>query len=215
MQEEPDGLPPLETILTRYVVAVGGREAVRGLHTRTATLRCITDLTSRTTPVYEVDSLSVWSTASGEFLVVHRTPGSVLIEGCDGEDTWKIDDGAVRASGFSWGPRDMWLTDPQFPLRLAELFPEMELLGIEVWGGEVLYVVKVDADESHRLGFDIKTGLLTRLGYNKGLRDYSEVDGVLMPMRVIESRKGGSSMFVFDTISHNEEMDRQIFSLAR
>jgi hypothetical protein len=215
LQEEPDGVPSLDAILARYVLAVGGRDALLNLGTRVATLRCITDLTSRKVPVYEVDSLAVWSRATGEFRVVHRTPGSVLIEGFDGKEGWKIENGGERAFGLSWGPRDLWLTDPRFPLHLAELFSDMTLVGLDVWNGEWLYVVDVDNDDSHRLGFDVDTGLLTRLGYYRELRDYAEVDGVLMPMRVLESRKGGSSTFIFDRVSHNEEIDPRVFAPAK
>lgn len=208
-------LPTLEALLTRYVLAVGGPEAIRSLETRVATLRCVTDLPSRTPPVHEVDTLSVWSRSTGEFLVVWHTPRGARIEGFDGGELWKIESGSVRTSDNWWGPRDMWLVDPRFPLRLAELFPEMRLVGTEVVGTETLFLVDIDGDESHRLGFDVDTGLLTRLGYNRELRDYAEVDGVLMPMRVVESRKGGSSTFIFDSVRHNEEVPSHIFSLAK
>jgi hypothetical protein len=213
--DDPDGVPSIDAILARYVLAVGGREAILGLRTRTATLRCVTDLPSRTPPVYEVDSLSVWSRASGEFLVVWKTARGTRIEGHDGDELWTIESGGVSTSDNWWGPRDMWLVDPRFPLMLTQHFPNMEVIGLDVWGGEWLYVVGIDGDESHRLGFSVDTGLLTRLGYNRELRDYTEVDGVLVPMRVIESRKGGSSTFIFDAVRHNEEMDPQIFSLAK
>jgi hypothetical protein len=213
--EEPDGLPSLQAILNRYVMAVGGPDAILALHSRTAQLRCITDLPSRTPPVLEVDSLSVWSLDSGEFLVAWRTARGDLIEGFDGDDKWTIESGSIHHSDTWWGPRDQWLIDPQFPLRLTAHFPAMELVGMEMLGDEWLYLVDVDGRESHRLGFSVDTGLLTRLGYNKELRDYAAVDGVLTPMRVVESRKGGSSTFVFDAIRHNEEIDPQVFSLAK
>jgi hypothetical protein len=213
--ERPADLPTLEAILTRYVLAVGGPEAIRALDTRTATLRCVTDLPTWTPPVHEVDTLSVWSRSTGEFLVIWRTPKGARIEGFDGNELWKIESGSVHTSGNWWGPRDMWLVDPRFPLRLAELFPDMKLVGATVLGTETLFLVDVDGDESHRLGFDVETGLLTRLGYNKELRDYTEVDGVLMPMRVVESRKGGSSTFVFDSVSCNVALEDHIFSLAK
>jgi hypothetical protein len=36
-----------------------------------------------------------------------------------------------------------------------------------------------------------------------------------MPMRVLESRKGGSSTFIFDRVSHNEEIDPRVFAPAK
>jgi hypothetical protein len=41
-----------------------------------------------------------------------------------------------------------------------------------------------------------------------------EADGVLMPMRVAVSRKGGSTTFLVDTVEHNTGVDRTVFSLA-
>ena len=81
--------------------------------------------------------------------------------------------------------------------------------------GFELREVDIDGDESHRLGFDVETGLLTRLGYNRELRDYEKVDGVLVPRRVAISRKGGSSTYYLDSIAHNTTLDRAIFSLAK
>ncbi|MFH1865745.1 MAG: hypothetical protein ABIK85_07665 [Candidatus Eisenbacteria bacterium] len=41
-----------------------------------------------------------------------------------------------------------------------------------------------------------------------------EVGGVLMPMRVACSRKGGSSTFFGDPVVHNVSIDHTFFSLA-
>ena len=52
-----------------------------------------------------------------------------------------------------------------------------------------------------------------RLGYNRELGDYREVDGVMVPFRVSLSRKGGSSTYVFDTIQHNVNVDASRFAM--
>jgi hypothetical protein len=209
------GLPSLEGVIARYVRAVGGAEAVAGLRTRAAEMRCVTDLPSRTPPVYEVDSLSVHSVSSGEFLIVHSTERGVMMEGFDGDERWKMDfDGSVL-SYHAYGDRDRWMTDPQFPIRLTFYFPDMRLLGVDYWDGGPLYIVDIDGDESHRLGFDVGTGLLVRLGYHREFKDYREVDGVLIPHEVVYGRKGGSSTFFIDSIQHNVPVDRAMFSMAK
>lgn len=207
------GLPSVETILKRYVEAVGGREAILGLRDRVAEMHCVTDL-EWDPPRHEVDTLTVYGRSSGEYLVVTRTQRGVLMEGFDGDEEWKIDsDGLVRRHAA--GPRDHWMTDPQFPLKMRRYFPEMEVLYADFWGDGMVFVVETDGEETHRLGFDVATGLLTRLGYNRELLDYREVDGVLMPMRVAYSRKGGSSTFIVDAIEHNTGIDHTVFSLAK
>lgn len=211
---EFDDLPPVELVLARYVAALGGEEALQNLDTRVSSMRIITDL-EWDPPVHEIDSLSVYGSSSGEFLVVTRGIDGVMLEGCDGEEEWKID---VEGKAFNFhakNPRDRWMTDPQFPLKMLEFFPEMEPVGLDYREGQWLYIVDIDGDESHRLGFDVETGLLTWLGYHRELCDYEEVDGVLMPRRVIYGRKGGSSTFVVDAVAHNVEIDSTLFSLPK
>ena len=212
--EEFDELPSVESVLKSYVEAVGGREAILALRTRVALMHIVTDL-RRDPPVYEVDTLSVYGTSSGEFLVITRTPEGVMIEGCDGDEEWKIDLAGTVFNFHAKDARDRWMTDPQFPLKLRYYFPHMEVVGVDVWGSDTVFVVETDGEELHRLGFDVDTGLLSRLGYNRELRDYEKVDGVLMPMRVAYSRKGGSSTFVIDSVVHNTAIDRSLFSLAK
>ena len=212
--EEFDELPSIELLLRRYVEAVGGREAILALRTRVASMRIVTDL-KWDAPIHEVDTLSVYGTSSGEFLVITRTPRGVMLEGCDGDEEWKIDLAGTVFNFVAADARDRWMTDPQFPLKMRHYFPHMAVVGLEVWGGDRVFVVETDGEELHRLGFDADTGLLTRLGYNRELHDYEVVDGVTMPHRVVYSRKGGSSTFVLDSVTHNTPIDRTLFSLAK
>jgi hypothetical protein len=206
-------LPSVELLLERYIEAVGGREAILGLRDRVAEMHCVTDL-EWDPPRHEVDTLTVYGRSSGEYLVVTRTQRGVIMEGFDGDEEWRIDsDGLVRHHAA--GPRDHWMTDPQFPLQMRRYFPEMEVLHAGFWGDDMVFVVETDGEATHRLGFDVATGLLTRLGYHRELLDYREVDGVLMPMRVAYSRKGGSSTFIIDAVEHNTGIDRTIFSLSK
>jgi len=207
-------LPSIESLLNRYVEAAGGREAILALRTRVASMHIVTDL-EWDPPIYEVDTLSVYGTSSGKFLVVTRTPAGVMLEGCDGDEGWKIDLAGAVFNFVAADARDRWMTDPQFPLKMRHYFPHMEVVGQEVWGGDAVFVVETDGEELHRLGFDVDTGLLSRLGYNRELSHYEEVDEVLMPHRVVYSRKGGSSTFIVDSVVHNATIDRNIFSLAK
>ena len=214
-----DGLPSVELILKRYVEAVGGRETILGLTNRVATLHRITDMTWDR-HIHEVDTLKIYGDSSGEFLIVTKSERGTLLEGFDGNEEWKIDPTGQVSLSTAIGPRDRWMTDPRFPLKIRDYFPEMKVLGVDVWGTDLggadeVFVVDIDGDESHRLGFDVETGLLVRMGYNRALRDYREVDGVLMPMEVAYSRKGGSSTYYVDSVTHNERIDRTVFSLAK
>ena len=211
---EVDELPSVESLLKRYVEAAGGREALLELRTRVASMHIVTDL-EWDPPIHEIDTLSVYGTSSGEFLVITRTPRGMMLEGCDGDEEWKVDLAGAVFNFVAADARDRWMTDPQFPLKMRHYFPDMEVVGLDVWGGDTVFVVETDGEELHRLGFDVETGLLTRLGYNRELRDYEVVDGVTMPHRIVYSRKGGSSTFILDSIAHNMAIDRNLFSLAK
>jgi hypothetical protein len=95
---------------------------------------------------------------------------------------------------------------------MREYFPDMTVAGAATLDGRLMYRVDIDDDPSHTLHFDVETGLLTRLGYNRELHDYREVDGVLVPFSMAISRKGGSSTYVFDEIEHNVPIDDARFA---
>lgn len=205
--------PTLDAILERYVEAVGGEGAVAGIESRVIHARIVTDLPTWDPPVYEVDTLTVYAEASGRHLLIHRTPRGTLLEGCDGATVWKRDfDGEAFEVG-DVGGRDAWLIDPRFSVRLREYFPDMVYLGTATLAGRSVHAVEIDAHHSHRLYFDVETGLLARLGYNTTILRYGEVDGVKVPFEVEWSRKGGASVFVVESVLHNVPIDDRLFSL--
>jgi hypothetical protein len=208
----PDDPPELGEIIERYIEAAGGPAAFERIETRIVRARIVTDLPTWDPPVFEVDTLTVYSEVSGRYLIVHRTPRGTVLEGCDGAETWKRD---VEGKAFGTGAvdgRDAWLVDPRFPVRLAEHFPDMAYLGVATLGGRSVHVADVDGDHAHRLYFDAESGLLARLGYNRTIMRYGEVDGARMPFEVEYSRKGGSSTFVFDAVIHDVLIDERLFS---
>jgi len=207
-----DQLPSLDSILDRYVEAVGGREAFRKLHTRVVHGRMITDLPSRTPPVYAVDSLTIYSKAGGQYLVAYRTPDGGRLEGFDGEIEWSHEAGEIRSAHRRTGRREIWLRDPQNALNFRRHFDKLELAGKEMREWRHVYVVRIDDEPSHDLTFDVETGLLNGMGYHHVLEDYREVDGVLMPFRVVYGRKGGSTTLFIDSVEHNVPVDESLFS---
>ncbi len=203
----------LPEVLARYLETVGGSAAIARIGSRIIQARVVTDLPTWDPPVFEVDTLTVYSKAPDKYLIIHRTPRGTMLEGFDGAEAWKRDvHGKLIVSHVSGG-RDAWLVDPLYATRLREYFPEMEFLGTSVLDGREVYAVETDDRHAHRLYFDCATGLLVRLGYNRKIGDYRDVDGVLIPFEVEYSRKGGSSTFVFDSVVQNVEIDDAIFSV--
>jgi len=204
--------PTLQDVLDRHVEACGGEEAFAALASRVLSGTLTTDLPTWDPPVYEVDSVRVYSVAPASYLVVYDTPDGTGLEGSDGAATWKV---SAETGTLELEPRhrpDSWLIDPRFCARLREHFPGMAYLGETYIDGERLHVVDVDGEHLHRLYFDAESGLLARIGYNTRILTYGSVDGVLIPWEVEHSRKGGSSTYRVATVVHNVQIDDAVFS---
>ncbi len=208
---ERDTIPTLEEVLERHIEAVGGREALERLTTRVMTGRLVTDLPSRQPPVYESNAFAIYGKVPAKYLYVQRSARGTHRDGCDGAACWRWAAGETELDAH-YDPRFAWSADPQNALRMWEYFPDMEVRGAGTLEGRSVYLVDIDDDVSHALYFDAQTGLLVRLGYNREIGDYREVDGVLVPFSMSISRKGGSSTYVFETIEHNVPIEDSEFA---
>jgi hypothetical protein len=212
-EDKGEALPSLLEVLQRYVEVVGGREAIRRLSTRVMMGRLVTDLPSRQPPVHESNRFSIYAKVPDRYLVVQQSETGAHRDGCDGEMCWSATGSDVQLD-TRCDRRFAWFVDPRGALRLREYFPEMKLQGVTTLQGRSTYRVDIDDDPSHALYFDAETGLMVRLGYNRELSDYREVDGVRVPFRLAISRKGGSSTYVFEKIEHNVPLDDARFVAA-
>jgi hypothetical protein len=203
-------LPALDEVLERYVEALGGRHAIEKLKTRVCRGRMITDLPSRDPPVYEVDTLEFYAKAPDRYLVVARTAQSgTMSEGWNGILGWKHNSAGMRSIDRAQRSKPALLYNPQGALHLMSDFPGMTVRGRQVLHGR--HVIVVDTGSGMWLHFDCQTGLLVSLGHGE-LHDYRRVDGVMVPHRVVYSRKGGSSTLIVDHISHNHPFDESLFA---
>jgi hypothetical protein len=205
-----ENLPTVEQILERYIDAVGGRAALEKLETRVCIGKAITDLLSRKQPIYESHYFKAISKIPGSCYTEEWTDGGIFIEGYDGNIGWAKDRCGVRVDERIGKWRLNWLLNPQNALRIEEYYPDLEIKGIT--RARDMDVYSLESPALHRpLFFDTATGLLVGFGHNWEIHDYREVDGVLFPHRVIMSRKGGSTMYEFDEVRHNEPVDDSIF----
>jgi len=205
-----EDIPSVEEILERYIDAIGGRAALEKLETRVCIGKAITDLSSREQPIYESHYFKAISKIPNSCYVEEWTDGGNFIEGYDGQTGWAKDRCGMRVDERIGKWRLNWVLNPQFALRIGEYYPDLEINGITRMRDITVYALESPA--LHRpLFFDTTTGLLVGFGYNYEVHDYREVDGVLYPHRVSESRKGGSTTYVFDEVRHNEPVDDSIF----
>jgi len=200
--DAPTTLPSPDEILERYVAAVGGRTAIEKLTTRRCTGREIDDRPYRGPEA--ITPFECVCAVPGRFKVRLRRPEGTWTEGFDGQIGWRLDvDGLERDDTIGRG-KTAWFFDPQGALRIREYFRQLEVGGIGEVNGRSVYVVESDRPRAHySLHFDVESGLLTRIGYYNELRDYREIDGVRIPMRLVRSRKGGTTTWELDRVEHD------------
>jgi hypothetical protein len=212
--EQVKDLPTTAQVVERYVEAMGGREAIEDLATRVCLGRMIHDLHWKRPP-YEVVSIVGYAESSGKVLMVEHKSDGIRCEGFDGESTWIQDANGIQVRDEPVRSKIAWLLDPQGAIRLEEYFPGLEVTSSENLDGRALYVLEPeDLDRAHyALYFDSETGLIVRIGYYWEIKDYREVDDVLVPFRVDMSRKGGSSTLVLDEVNHNLPLETAVFDV--
>ena len=184
-------LPNLEQILERYVEAMGGREAIAKLTTRTITGKQIDDRPHMGLP--EETPLEAWADTTGEWTMILRDP-----------------EGEIRV-GAQGNAKLAFLLNPQGPLMISRYFPNPRLTGTWEYDGVLFYKVENDLTlEYYTLYFEVETGMLTRIGYYWYLDGYRPVDEVMVPGIVYQGRKGGSTNLYFDTVIHGEDVSEHL-----
>ena len=178
------------------------------------------ELKAKITKLMNVNEMSIPRERGGRVFYSRRDAGQDLWvsywrEGFDGEVTWVQDASGVETRSDPIWPKMAWLMEPQGALRLEDYFAGLEVTARENVDGRVLYVLEPDGlDRAHyALYFDAETGLLVRIGYYWELKDYREVDGLYLPLRIDMSRKGGSSTLILDSVKHNLPLHDGLFAV--
>lgn len=177
--------PTPESVLARYVEALGGRAALDTLEVRICSARFIDDRP-------------------------YRGPAdttSCLIRAAAGVACEIVSDGGVRRDGTSIsGERSKLscLLDPRGALTLARDFPGLRYDGEVVVDGRRAHRLVGDRAPDHdALHFDAETGLLLRIGNYWDVSDWRETDGALAPHRIECGRKGGVNVWIIDGIAQS------------
>jgi hypothetical protein len=200
-------------VLTRYVEAVGGSEAVERLVTKICRGSLVHDVSWHDPPHEEIP-FEGYGKLGGKVLIVEHVREEVRREGTDGVASWVQDAGALEIGESSIPIKMAWLCDPRSALRIAEYFPGLVVArDAHSWDRPTYALVSPELKAAHyTLYFDAETGLLVRIGYYWELQDYREVDGVKIPHRIVISRKGGSSTLILDEVKHNLSLPDSIFA---
>ena len=200
-------------VLERYIDAVGGRATIEKFTTRVSSGRLITNLPSREPPVYDSTSFETYAGLPHRYLMISNTPDGVERVGFDGKIGWRQNAEGIKRDEQPLRSTPAWLLDPQGALHITDYFPDLTITGKEQIAGRPVYLLESkDLEKAHYgLYFDVASGLLLRIGYYWDLQDYRTVDDVLIPHRVVTSRKGGSSTYYFDEVKHNVALNDSLF----
>lgn len=180
-----DNVIETDDVLEQYVEAVGGHGALDSLALRIYEGRFIDDRPYR-------------GPATETVCLIRAQAGRALEI---------VMNGVVRTEGSSVAGerRKMsWLLDPRGPTTVAADFPGLRYDGDVLIDGAYAHRLISDRDPDHyALHFDVVSGLLVRIGHYLTVGDYREVDGVMVPHRIVNSRKGGSNTWVFERVRHD------------
>jgi hypothetical protein len=221
-QQVDVALPEVSTIIDRYVEAVGGEELLRSLTSShsTATLAIPSQ-------GFEGD-MEVFAAAPGKILVRTNLVGlGETATGFNGEIGWSIDP--------MMGPRllqgkelDQLRDESDFygDLHAPEDFTEMEVMGLEEFGGTNCYAVRLvraSGLESTEF-FAVETGLLRgmrgtqesvmgSISYTTYLSDYRDFGGPLVPTRMVqEFGMGQTAEITLESVEYNG-VSAEVFDL--
>jgi photosynthetic reaction center cytochrome c subunit len=187
--KQPDAKPTVDAILEKYMQAIGGKENVAKITSRTIT-------TSRVEPNGTTEVEEIWQKGN-KLLIATQYPQLIVTETFDGTNVWKragADKIPLRADEIEQIRRNAQFfayTD------LKTIYPKMDFRFVDrINGREVYMVLATTADnQRERLYFDTESGLLVRtvsstptvLGmfqYQVDYADYKDFGGVKLPTTV-------------------------------
>jgi hypothetical protein len=198
-------LPTLEQILDRYVDVMGGQEAIAQLETRTIIGKQIDDRPYKGPPVES--KLEAWADTNGNWAMILHGPEGAQGDGCSKGESWAKKPGQPPEPNDYENTKLAFLFNPQGPLMISKYFPNPRVTGTWDYDGVLYYKVENDLKfEYYTLYFEVETGMLTRIGYHWWLEGFRPVDGVLVPAKVVQGRKGGSTNLYFDTVTHGADV---------
>ena len=214
-------MPSIDEVLTKYVKAIGGKEAHQKLTSRTAK------------GTFEIPAMGIsaaaelFAKAPNKSLTVIDVPGyGVVQEGFDGTVAWAMEpqNGLREKAGAELAATKR---DEDFyrDLHFKELYPKLEIAGKESIGDREAYGMKATAADGtvDKFYFDTQSGLLVRADIEREtpqgklpiqtfFEDYKEVDGVKIPFTVRQSTAAFSFVVKLTEVKHNVEISDAKFA---
>jgi outer membrane lipoprotein-sorting protein len=205
-------LPTVDRLITKYIQASGGEEALKKVFSRYE--KGTMNLLGREIAV------EIFDKAPDKRVSITHLPEGDTATAFDGREGWLISpQRPVREMPESETPGARIDADMQFPLHLKEDFAGLKSGPSEKLGDREVYQFVAEAGQPRgRLYFDQDSGLLVRmirysdspLGLNPVLIDYSDyrpVDGVEVPFRWTVARPSGRVTIQLTSVAQNVTID--------
>ncbi|MFM8393805.1 MAG: hypothetical protein ACKOB4_07750 [Acidobacteriota bacterium] len=217
----PARLPGVDQILDRYVVAVGGADALRKVRTR------------RVLGEFEFEgmnmtgSLESLGSAPAQSVVSLDVPGvGQFRQVVNGEKAWALDplSGLRELTGAELAA---YLRDAEFyrELNFKKLFAKLEVVTRLKLGDQEAFIVNAipAVGEAEQFYFDVTSGLLirhdTRRESPQGVMptetffsDYRTVDGVRLAWKIRQQTPAFTINMTFREVTHNLTIDEAKFA---
>jgi HEAT repeat protein/predicted O-methyltransferase YrrM len=209
-----DSPPTLESILQRYIKALGGKEAIEKIHSRQLTGELIHDYPAGNPPK-SVLPAEVIAAATDKWRLILKTASGLQQMGFDGERGWTQDADRILIDKRQARSRLAYLFNPRGAVHIESYFSQMSLQGKVVSEGRTEYALKAigASGTPETLFFDAETGLLNRLGENIVVKSYRRMQGVLHPVHIAIARRGGTSTYRFTNIAVGIDIDDPRFAI--
>ena len=230
IRSETATLPTAEQILSKYIAAVGGKDAATKFKSTVmkGTIERAEGRDANETLIKRERPLEVTLKDADKCLITWATPQGSTTAGLNAESGWiKTNAGSRKFSG-----RDLVYLKraaAYYPvIKVVEQPAQMKVLGTEKIGDRETYVVAVvvDPNTTTKFFFDTQTGLLLReltttrtilvpLPDQVDFEDYRDVDGVKVPftIRTSDTSPFSTATRHFTEIRHNVAVDDNIFNL--
>lgn len=227
-------LPAADQVFDKYIEALGGRDAVGKIKTRTTKVTLLRPklINSGTPKAAILNRAETWTIETfqkvpNKYLAVVTTPDGVIYQGFNGTVGW-IKTGREQRQmttvELAWIQRQVDLYDS---LNLKERYSKATVTARDRLGDHEVYVIDAHSvgNKAERLYFDVKTGFLIRrivfteikLGLDPEQTDYEDyraVDGVWVPFTVrtsyLDDNHYGTTRMLTE-IKQNVPLDDQRF----
>jgi zinc protease len=213
-------LPSARQVIDRHVAAIGGREAVLRIHSRTISARY--ELVGRPGPGGNIEVH--WARPSKRVIRIRSAELGSSVTGFDGRVGWTSESNAAarRLQGAELAKvRDESIFDGD--LHPDSLYRSLEVVDVSTFDSRPCHRVRVTSTTGREWEefFDVKTGLLAGMRHLETtpagpaairtvLSDYRAFDGVMLPTRLTRWEIGAQRRIIVTGVRSNQ-VDSAVF----